>query len=95
MRSGTDTGSKILDSLDMVVGQQFLTEARQIQPFVRSAFQRAVIEVKSVDVDDRLRHRSSKLLTMSARGRILSLFLSPLFLREQGAKPTFGSASVF
>ena len=48
---GADACSKILDVIYIVIGQIGLAQSPEIQPFERSPFQSAVIQVEPVDVN--------------------------------------------
>ena len=48
------TGREILDSMNGVFGQEQFAQLVDVQPLIWRAFDGTIVEVESVDVDDRL-----------------------------------------
>ena len=73
MGTGTDSGGEILNFLDQVTGQHDLAEARKVEPLVRRASCRTVIEIETVDIDVRFGHclfsKLDRSLTKESSGR--------------------------
>ena len=55
-----DTGGEIFDGSDLViVTQEGFGERNEVEPFVRRAAQKSIVEVASVDVNDGFLHSAS------------------------------------
>ena len=56
----SNLGHEIADTMDVVPGKQSPAKSLQVEPFVGRAFDRAVVEIETIDVDIHLHSMSSK-----------------------------------